>query len=295
MAINETNTKSSLHLRSNSLPSTPHPFISQFEENLQRLKTSECASSESSSSICNKLNGMQELHDCIDKLLQLPIEQQTLAQECNEKCVDELLEGSLRILDICSIAKDCLLLSKENMHELQSVIRRKRGIETGFKVECVKYMALRKNMKKQIRKALVNLKAIKLIASSSINNNENNSWTMFRILKEAETVSISSLEHLLLFICDPKGHSNNRRWSAISKLMHSKRVVCDSQELDTNEFEKVDAALLSLISHKSLSTENHQSHMEDLEMCIQDLEMGVEQISRKLIRNRVSLLNIFNH
>ncbi|XP_058759015.1 uncharacterized protein LOC131632249 [Vicia villosa] len=294
MAIIETNTKSSLHLRSNSLPSTSHPLISQFEDHLQRLKTSEGASSESSSSISNKLNGMQDLHDCIDMLLQLPIGQQTLAQECNEKCVDDLLEGSLRILDICSIAKECLLLSKENMHELQSVIRRKRGIETAFKVECVKYMALRKNMKKQIRKALANLKATKLIASSS-NNKDNNSSPMLGFLKEAETITITSLEHLLLFICNPKGHSNNRRWSAISKLMHSKRVVCDSQNSDTNEFEKVDAALLSLISHKSSSTENFQSHLEDLEMCIQDLETGVEQISRKLIRNRVSLLNIFNH
>ncbi|CAL5212393.1 unnamed protein product [Lathyrus oleraceus] len=294
MAIIETNTKSSLHLRSNSLPSTSHPLISQFEDNLQRLNTSEGASSVSSSLICNKLNDMQNLHDCISKLLELPIEQQTLAQECNEKCADDLLEGSLRILDICSIAKECLLLSKENTHELQSIIRRKRGIETGFKVEFVKYMALRKNMKKQIRKALVNLKAIKLIASSSINK-DNNASPMLGFLKEAETITISSLEHLLLFICDPKGHSNNRRWTTISNLMHSKRVVCDSQDSDTNEFEKVDQALLSLISHKSSSTENFQSHLEDLEMCIQDLEIGVEQISRKLIRNRVSLLNIFNH
>ncbi|KAL5055487.1 hypothetical protein RYX36_036169 [Vicia faba] len=294
MAIIETNTKSSLHLRCNSLPSTPHPLISQFEDNLQRLKTSECASSVASPLICNKLNDMQDLHDCISKLLELPIEQQTLAQECNEKCADDLLEGSLRILDICSIAKECLLLSKENTHELQSLIRRKRGIETGFKAEGLKYMALRKNMKKQIRKALVNLKANKLIASSS-NNQDNNSSPMLGFLKEAETVTISSLEHLLLFICNPKGHSNNRRWSAISMLMHSKRVVCDSQDSDTNEFEKVDAALLSVISHKSIPTENFQSYLEDLEICIQDLEIGVEQISRKLIRNRVSLLNIFNH
>ncbi|XP_058759020.1 uncharacterized protein LOC131632252 [Vicia villosa] len=294
MAKIESNIKSSLHLRSNSLPSTSHPLISQFEDHLQRLKTSEGASSESSSSISNKLNGMQDLHDCVDNLLQLPIEQQTLAQECNEKCIDDLLEGSLRILDICSIAKECLLLSKENTHELQSFIRRKRGVETGFKVEGVKYMALRKNMKKQIRKALANLKAMKLIASSSINK-DNNSSPMLGFLKEAETITITSLEHLLLFISDPKGQSKNRRWSAISKLIHSKRVVCDSQDSNTNEFEKVDASLLSLISNKSSSTENFQSHMEDLEMCIQDLEIGVEQISRKLIRNRVSLLNIFNH
>ncbi|GAU47460.1 hypothetical protein TSUD_90270 [Trifolium subterraneum] len=271
-----------MHLRSNSLPSASHPLVSQFEDNLQRLKSSEGASPVSSSSICNKLNSMQDLHDCIDNLLQLPIEQQALALECNEKSVDELLERSLRILDICSAAKDFLSQSKENMHELQSVIRR-RGIKTGLALEGIKYLALRKNMKKQIRKALVNLKPMKndLFASSS---------PMLGFLKEAEEVTLCSLEHLLLFISDPKGHPNNRRWSAISKLMHSKRAaVCDSHVSETNEFERVDAAL------KSSSTENFQSHMENLEMCIQDLEIGVEQISRKLIRNRVSLLNIFNH
>ncbi|XP_058750466.1 uncharacterized protein LOC131623476 [Vicia villosa] len=295
MAVIETNTKSSLHLRSNSLPSAPHPLVSQLEDNLQRLKSSEGACSASSSSVCNKLIGMQDLHDCIDNLLQLPIEQQTLVQECNEKSVDDLLEGSLRILDICSIAKDFLLISTESIHELQSIIRR-RGNETGFTVEGAKYMALRKSMKKQIRKALVNLKSMKneLISSSS-NNKENNSSPMLQSLKEAESITLNSLEHLLLFISDPKGQSKNGRWSAISKLMHSKRVVCDFQESDTNEFAKVDAALQPLISNKLTCTENVQSQLENLEMCIQDLEIGVERMSRKLIRNRVSLLNIFNH
>ncbi|WJX45356.1 hypothetical protein P8452_32241 [Trifolium repens] len=281
MAAIETNTKIALHLRSNSLPSVPHPLVSQCEDNLQRLKSSEGASSVSSSSICNELNGMQDLHDCIDNLLQLPIEQQALAHECNEKSDDELLERSLRILDICSAAKDFLSLSKGNMHELQSVIRR-RGIKIGLTLEGVKYLALRKNMKKQIRKALVNLKSMKneLIVSSS---------PMLGFLNEAETVTLCSLEHLLLFISDPKGNSKHSRWSTISKLMPSKRAVCDFHESETNEFQKVDAAL------KSSSSENFQSHMENLEMCIQDLEIGVEQISRKLIRNRVSLLNIFNH
>lgn len=114
---------------------------------------------------------------------------------------------------------------------------------------------------------------------------------MFGFLKEAEAVTLGSLEHVLLFISDPKRHSKQSRWSAISKLMQPQRPICDSQ----NEFEKVDADLQSLISHKPSSTENFQTHMEDLEMCIQDIEIGVEHLSRKLIKNRVSLLNIFNH
>nr|KYP66099.1 hypothetical protein KK1_012383 [Cajanus cajan] len=232
---------------------------------------------------------MLDLHDCTDKLLQLPIEQQALAQECNGKCVDELLEGSLRLLDICSVAKDCLLQSKESMCDLKSVIRRRKGNETGFMVEGVKYLALRKKMKKQIQKALQNMKSV-LIASS-----ENDNTSILSFLKEAEVVTLSSLEHLLLFISGSKGHSKHSRWSAISKLVHPKRVVCDSQESNSNEFQKVDAALQSLIRHKPSSLENFHSHVENLELCIQDLEIGLDHLSRKLIRNRVSLLNIFNH
>ncbi|KAK7341467.1 hypothetical protein VNO80_24397 [Phaseolus coccineus] len=286
MAVIEKRTQNSLHLRSNSLPSAAHPFVSQFEEHLQRLRGSEATSSLSSSSVSHKLNEMLDLHDYTDKLLQLPIEQQVLARECNGKWVDDdLLEGSLRLLDICGAAKDCLQQSKESMCDLMSVIRRKKGHETGFSVESVKYLAMRKTIKKQIRKALQNLK-----------HKDNNSTSpMLSFLNEAEAITLSSLENLLLFISGPKGRSKNSRWSAISKLVQPKRVICDSQESTINEFEKVDAALQSLISHKPSSVENFQSHMENLELCIQDLEIGVDHLSRKLIRNRVSLLNIFNH
>ena len=285
MATIEKSTQNSIHVRSNSLPSAAHPFVSQFEEHLQRLRGSEATTSSlSSSSVSHKLNEMMDLHDYTDKLLQLPIEQQVLARECNDKWVDDLLEGSLRLLDVCGAAKDCLQQSKEIMCNLMSVMRRKKGLETGFAVESVKYLAVRKTIKKQIRKTLQNLK-----------HKDNNTSPMLSFLNEAEAITLNSLENLLLFISGPKGRSQNSRWSAISKLVQPKRVICDSQESTINEFEKVDSALQSLISHKASSVEDFQSHMENLELCIQDLEIAVDQLSRKLIRNRVSLLNIFNH
>ncbi|XP_057440458.1 uncharacterized protein LOC130732424 [Lotus japonicus] len=272
MAFPETNSKISLHIRSNSLPSSPHPLLSEVEEHLQRLKDT--------SSVSHKLNGLLDLHDCIDRLLQLPIKPQELARECNEKRVDDTLEGSLKLLDICSELKDFLLMSKEIMYELQSVIRRRRNGETGLKVEGAKYLTSRKKLNKVIRKSLGNLKAMKHECV------EDGTSFMISILKEAEQVTVSSLESMLMLICDQPKH---RRWSTISKMLQPKRVACDSQESETSEFEKVDAAL------KSSSFEHFQSHAENLEMCIQDLEIGVEQLSRKLIRNRVSQLNIFNH
>ncbi|XP_057752701.1 uncharacterized protein LOC130970590 [Arachis stenosperma] len=293
MAAIGTNTKNSQHSRHNSLPNAPHPLVSQLEEHLQRLKTSEATIS--SSSVSHKLDGLKDLHDCADKLIQLPIEQKALAQECSNKQIDELLEGSLKLLDICSTAKDFLVQSKENMLEIQSVIRRKRGDGSNFTAACAEYLNSRKTMQKTMRKSLENLKTMKNDGKASSSSKDNNTSSMLTTFKEAEDVTLSSLECLLLLISGPRRSSKGSKWSVISKLMQPKRIACDSQESDMNEFEKVDADLHSLISHKPSSTDNFQINMENLEMCIQNLEIGIEHLSRKLIRNRVSLLNIFNH
>ncbi|KAM5562709.1 hypothetical protein ABKV19_017759 [Rosa sericea] len=114
------------HTRSNSFPLRSHPIIQEVDEHLCRLRSSESTST-SSSTISHKLSGLQDLHDCVDRLLQLPLNQQALAQEKHQKCANELLDGSLRLLDVCSTAKDALLQTKECMQNLQSIIRRRRG------------------------------------------------------------------------------------------------------------------------------------------------------------------------
>ncbi|PPS11677.1 hypothetical protein GOBAR_AA08973 [Gossypium barbadense] len=89
--------------RSNSFPrsSRQHPLAIEVNEHLNSLRASKEAST-SSSSISHKLNSFQDLYDCVVKFLQLPLSHHALAHEC----VDELLDGSLRLLDLYSTAKD---------------------------------------------------------------------------------------------------------------------------------------------------------------------------------------------
>ncbi|CAN1276155.1 hypothetical protein LINPERPRIM_LOCUS15932 [Linum perenne] len=110
------------HARSNSFPSRPHPIVSEFDEQLCRLRQSQAASTSSSSSISHKLSGLQDVYDCVDKLIQLPSTQQAMIHDQNE-----LLDGSLRMLDMCNTAKDALSQMKESVVELQSAIRRRQG------------------------------------------------------------------------------------------------------------------------------------------------------------------------
>ncbi|KAL9238462.1 hypothetical protein vseg_012879 [Gypsophila vaccaria] len=96
------------HVRSISLPSRPHPVAEQLDEQLCRLRSSQSASASSSSSVSNGLNGVKDLCSFVDELLQLPVHQQGLSQNHNAKWVDDVLDGSLRLLDICSASRDAL-------------------------------------------------------------------------------------------------------------------------------------------------------------------------------------------
>ncbi|KAB2630671.1 hypothetical protein D8674_008190 [Pyrus ussuriensis x Pyrus communis] len=265
------------HTRSNSFPSRPHPIIQEIDEHLCRLRSSEDTST-SSSSISHKLSGLQDLHDCVEKLLQLPLTQQALSQKQNEKCANELLDGSLRLLDICGTIKDALSQTKECVQNLQSIIRRRGGESGALTIEVRKYLSSMKMVKKAIQKAMKNLKGSSL-------NKDNETVAIISKLRDVKAITLTSFESLLSFIAGPK--SQPRSWSLVSKMMQSSKVACE-EETEANEFAIVDAAL-----HQS--ADNAQSQLEKLESCIQDQEERLECLFRQLIKTRVSLLNILNH
>ncbi|CAN1770773.1 hypothetical protein LINPERHAP1_LOCUS11708 [Linum perenne] len=240
------------HARSNSFPSRAHPIVSEFDEQLCRLRQSQAAST-SSSSISHKLSSLQDVYDCVDKLIQLPSTQQAMIHDQNE--LNELLDGSLRLLDLCNTAKDALSQMKESVAELQSAIRRRQG---DLVTETKRYLNSRKVVKKAILKAL---KGIENKKSTSSNNVE-----AISMLRETESIVLEVLESLLSFIS--QSNSKSSSWSLVSKIMTSKKK---------NEFAEVDACLKT-----SKSSDELQAHLKNLQPCIQDLEEGVESLFRNL-------------
>ncbi|CAN8229322.1 unnamed protein product [Cochlearia groenlandica] len=217
------------HVRSKSFPSMQHPKAAYIDEQLTRLRSCEAASS--SSSIFQRLSNLQELHESLEKMLRLSITNHALSQDHIEK----LLDGSLRILDLCNVAKDALSQMKEGLKEIQSILRRKRGDLSG---EVKKYLATRKFLKKSFQKV-----------------------SLFSFMS---------------------GSKSCGKWSLVSKIMSQSKVTC---EAEANEFTRVD---FGFGSEKSMKMEDVQS----LESCIEDLEDGIESLSKSLIKYRVSILNI---
>ncbi|EOA17995.1 hypothetical protein CARUB_v10006429mg [Capsella rubella] len=248
----------SFHVRSNSYPSRQHPQAAHVDEQLTRLRSSETSSS---SSICQRLSDLQDLHDSLEKMIRLSVTNQALSQDQIEK----LLGGSIKILDLCNLAKDGLSQMKESLKEIQSIVRRKRG---NLSAEVKKYLASRKFLKKSFQKVLKSLKT---------SQNKNND--ALAVFGEAEAVTVALFETIFSFMSGSKACG---KWSVVSKMMSQSIVTC---EAEANEFTRVD---LELQSEKSLKVENVQI----LESCIQDLEEGIESLSKSLIKYRVSVLNI---
>ncbi|KAH7851706.1 hypothetical protein Vadar_015616 [Vaccinium darrowii] len=273
MASSPLRSKSKYHARSVSLPSRLHPLSPHIDENL-------------------RLNGLSNMFDHL--LLLLPHTQQAFAQQQHEPWVKEVLEKYLRLLDICAVAKEVSTQTKLDVQNILSILRRRRdtNVFSG-------YLTSRKKAKKEIQKSLKDLKRIKSKTSTTAFDKSHGVPEILRWLNDVEDTAIGVLEYLLSYMAGKKMESRLSGFSLVSKLMPWMAVA--SKEEETNVFEKFDAALQSLNSNKTskidagIYTEIVQNQLEEMELSIQDMEEGLECLLRRLIKTRVSLLNIFNH
>ncbi|XP_009590718.1 uncharacterized protein [Nicotiana tomentosiformis] len=259
------------HARSSSFPSTSHPIVSQFDEHLCRVNTSLEATSSCLSSFTCKLGDLGNLFDYTEDLLQLPHIQQAISLDG-----DELLEGYIKVLDVCATIKDLLSNEKQNKQDLLSALRRRRNTNDIIS----SYLTSRKKSKKMIQNILKDLKGMmkkNVIASETL--------AVVSMLKEVQSVTLGLFKSLLLHVNGTGSQSSS--WSLLSKIVRSKK-----EEVEANEFDNVDAALCS----KNIGTYDElQNQLREMEATIEVLEQGLECFFRRLIKTRVSLLNILSH
>ena len=146
--------KVSSHTRSTSLPSASHPLNGSTENLLRRLSASQAERS-SSSAICQNLFNLKDMYVHLNDLIHLPHNHNILTHGPHRGEVEEVLDGSLSLIDISSVAMDALSHMKESILDLQSALR--RGSEDdGIHA----YLMSRKKICKTISKCLANLKKV---------------------------------------------------------------------------------------------------------------------------------------
>ncbi|KAL3840140.1 hypothetical protein ACJIZ3_024731 [Penstemon smallii] len=266
------------HSRSNSFPSTSHPVMDDVEDQLCRLKSSD-ATSTSATSICSNLASLRDLHENINNMIQLPSIQQALYNEQGESWMNELLEGSLSLVDLCGFSRDILCLSKESVQDLESSIRRNRGEDMNA------YMASRKMIIKKVNKCIKNLKSFNQNSTSVLLHKDDDLKAIATMLQATEALDLSVLKSVLTLMSAEKERSKLRSWSLFSKSSNTSRVHSEvEQEAD-----------LSLNINKSRTTQNTLKQLKASEMTIQEIEEGLETFFRSLVKTRVTLLNVLSN
>ena len=282
------------HVRSISFPNGSHPSTIAVEEELSNLKTWEATSTSTSKSIGVGLSLLQDLHTCLEDLLNMGSTQKLISNHQGEKCMEELLDGSVRILDICGITRDTMLQIKENVQSLHSALRRRKGDSSIEKI-VAEYNFFSKKMKKNAKKMISTLKQTesKFVASPLLNQDQQ-LVALVRVLREVIVMNMSIFQSLLSFLTVPASKSKATKWLLVAKLMHKGVTACDENQVNSNELLCVEASLSTLLSDGT-NVEKMQAareRLEKLENAIESIENALEIVFRRMVKTRASLLNI---
>ncbi|OIW11077.1 hypothetical protein TanjilG_22884 [Lupinus angustifolius] len=281
------------HIRSNSFPSASHPSTTRIEEELSNLRTFEATSTSTSESIATSLSFLQDLYICLDDLLNLSSTRKLISQYKDEKCVEEILNGSVRLLDICGITRDTISEIKGNVQALHSALRRRKG-DSSIERGVAEYIFFTKKAKKNAKKLITSLKQMdSKFGVSLFLNQDQDIAALIRVLREVITMNMSIFQSILSFLASPSSKSKINKWLMAAKLMQKGVKSCEE---NSNELQCVDAALSTLLSDATNveKMQKTRNNLETLENSIESLENGLENIFRFLIKTRTSFLNIMS-
>ncbi|KAK3425128.1 hypothetical protein EUGRSUZ_I01683, partial [Eucalyptus grandis] len=253
--------KTTGHSRSISLPSTSHPIATAVKEQLQMLRSSNATSSSPALSAPRKLRGLKDLYDCIDDWLQMPLIQQAVSHEHHWSTTEELLDGSLKLLDVCGNMKDVFSQMKECIQELKSSSQTRRGRDPEQASEVERYIKFRKRLRKMVTKPLDHVR--KMERKNDLRKHSKPEATL-SILRETEEINFSVFESLLHVLSVPR-----ERPKPITEY---------------NQIQGFDVELTILKSAKDANPQvyNVFKRLEALESSIREIEEDMECICRRL-------------
>lgn len=223
---------------------------------------------------------LRDLHNSANNLLHSQKTKKILLRHQQEKLIHEVSEASLRMLDACGNTKDVLLLVKDHIQQLQSTFRKASVGEKPVENKFGAYYLDRKNLKKQMLKRLGSFKRMKKTTiSNEMSPIYHNLLVVVSVLKEVRQTTMSMLESLMFLMSMPSPNSSQIMWNKRVFLYKFMRVN------SLSPWEKCDAKKLQGASER----------LEAVEIAMEDLEVELDCILRRLIKTRVLLLDILTN
>ncbi|KAJ9561733.1 hypothetical protein OSB04_006893 [Centaurea solstitialis] len=264
-----------------------HPSTHRIQEVLNKVQRWESISSSlsnpSAEIVCSGLSQLAELYECLDVLFKTSFSQnRSISSNCT-KWTDELLDVSVKFLDICSTSTDVMMQKKDIVRDLECDLRRKGG--SSIESIVAKYSVLRNKVRKDMKRSVASMKQMdNMTCRFTEDDSENHHLTsVIRVFREVKAFSITILRLLLAFLGTPiLKRRPTSTWTTISRLLSSSKVVPQEQANDSNvnELQCLDAALFST-SEKQESMQILRKKMVALEAILEGINSHLNLVSKR--------------
>lgn len=235
------------------------------------------------------------IYNSLEELFNSQQTKQCLLRYQDGKLISDTLCYSVTLLDACECSRDLLFVLREQMQTLQSAIRRRRKGDSSIENSVSCYESFRKKAKKKVSNQLLELKKMQnKVNSFSLCDQDQQLTSLVRVLREANTITISILCSVLLFMS--MAAFGTKGSSLISKL--KPLFSYEKEGKNKNEVEDLNHALCSLIGREKNSDYSNSESQRVLRLLervndnVDSLEGGLDCLFRCLVKNRVLFLNM---